>query len=155
MLQVGACIPAGRIRTQDFIDLADVADKYSGGEVRITCEENVIFPNVRNEDIEAMEKEPIFQKFEIHAGSVMRGLVSCTGSEFCGFGLVETKNRWVPLQPYALVSGQVIMQRPPFPLRLLRLSMRTHVTSCCRAHLSVDHCALRVFPLPIYHFGSA
>jgi ferredoxin-nitrite reductase len=94
-MQVGACVPAGRIQTQDFLDLADVADKYSGGEVRITCEENIIFPNVRNEDIPAMEQEPIFKRFEIYPGNVMRGLVSCTGSQFCGFALIETKNRCV------------------------------------------------------------
>mmetsp|Transcript_38908 Transcript_38908/g.97741 ORF Transcript_38908/g.97741 Transcript_38908/m.97741 type:complete len:156 (-) Transcript_38908:219-686(-) len=27
------------------------------------------------------------------AGNISRGLVSCTGSQFCGFGMVETKNR--------------------------------------------------------------
>lgn len=105
-------MPAGRIQTQDFLDLADVADKYSAGEVRITCEENVIFPNVRNEDIAAMEQEAIFKRFEIHPGNVMRGLVSCTGSQFCGFGLVETKNRCVKLLRACLrsesdVSGQL------------------------------------------------
>ncbi len=26
-------------------------------------------------------------------GPLERGMVSCTGSQFCGFGLVETKNR--------------------------------------------------------------
>jgi dissimilatory sulfite reductase (desulfoviridin) alpha/beta subunit len=95
-LQVGACVPAGRLQTADFTDLADVADRYSSGEVRITCEENVIFPNVKNEDIQAMSKEPIFKRFEIDAGNLMRGLVSCTGSQFCGFGLVETKQKCAP-----------------------------------------------------------
>ena len=73
--------------------MADIADKYSGGEMRITCEENILFPNVKNEDIEAMRAEPLFSKFLIDAGNVMRGLVSCTGSQFCGFALIETKNR--------------------------------------------------------------
>lgn len=27
------------------------------------------------------------------AGNLERGLVSCTGSQFCGFALIETKNR--------------------------------------------------------------
>lgn len=94
-VQVGACVPAGRLSTDDFYAMADVADKYSGGEVRITCEENILFPNVKNEDVEAMRAEPLFERFKIDAGNIMRGLVSCTGSQFCGFGLVETKNRCV------------------------------------------------------------
>lgn len=95
-MQVGACVPAGRFATEDFDAMADVADKYSGGEVRITCEENILFPNVSNDDIEAMRAEPLFEKFKIDAGNVMRGLVSCTGSQFCGFALIETKNRCHP-----------------------------------------------------------
>lgn len=90
---VGACVPAGRLQTADFEALADVADKYSGGEVRITCEENVIFPNVPNDSVPAMLKEPLFQRFKVDAGNLTRAMVSCTGSQFCGFGLVETKNR--------------------------------------------------------------
>ena len=86
-------MPAGRLQTDDFDALADVADKYSNGQVRITCEENVLFPNVKNEDVEALKKEKIFEKFEIEAGNIMRGLVSCTGAQFCGFAMIETKNR--------------------------------------------------------------
>ena len=92
-MQVGACVPAGRLQTADFYAMADIADKYSGGEVRITCEENILFPNVKNEDVDAMSAEPLFQKYKINPGNVMRGLVSCTGSQFCGFALIETKNR--------------------------------------------------------------
>jgi ferredoxin-nitrite reductase len=29
----------------------------------------------------------------VHAGNLERGLVSCTGSQFCGFALIETKQR--------------------------------------------------------------
>ena len=38
-------------------------------------------------------QEPIFQKYEINAGNLMRGLVSCTGAQFCGVAMIETKNR--------------------------------------------------------------
>lgn len=98
------------MQTEDFFALADVADKYSNGEVRISCEENVLFPNVKNEDIEAMRKEPIFERFLIDAGNIMRGLVSCTGSQFCGFGLVETKNKCAFLHNYVGRAVLVLLQ---------------------------------------------
>ncbi len=89
---VGACIPAGRMFARDFDDLAAVADKYGDGTVRVTVEQNVIIPNVDEADLEALQKEEVFQRFEIFPGNVTRGLVSCTGSQFCGFALAETKN---------------------------------------------------------------
>ena len=90
---VGACIPAGRMFAKDFDDLAAVADKYGDGSVRVTVEQNVVIPNVDEADLEALQKEEIFQRFEIFPGNIMSGLVSCTGSQFCGFALVETKNK--------------------------------------------------------------
>lgn len=40
------------------------------------------------------------------AGNLLRGLVSCTGSQFCPLGLVETKNR--ALQVRACMAGCLI-----------------------------------------------
>lgn len=90
---VGACVPAGRLTSQDMDTLAEVADKYSHGEMRLTVEQNIIFPNVANEQVEEMIKHPIFGKFKLRPGKISAGLVSCTGAQFCGLALIETKNR--------------------------------------------------------------
>lgn len=94
---VGACVPAGRLSTSEFDELADVADKYSNGEMRLTVEQNILFPNVANERVNEMCQEPIFEKFNIRPGKISGGLVSCTGSQFCGLALIETKNRAIAL----------------------------------------------------------
>eukprot|EP01025_Chloroclados_australasicus_P007920 TRINITY_DN1269_c0_g1_i2.p1 TRINITY_DN1269_c0_g1~~TRINITY_DN1269_c0_g1_i2.p1 ORF type:complete len:589 (-),score=63.39 TRINITY_DN1269_c0_g1_i2:316-2082(-) len=94
---VGACVPAGRLSTADFEELARISEEYGNGNVRITCEENVIFPFVPNDKVEAMSKDPLFQKFQLYPGPLIRGLVSCTGSNFCGFALIETKTRAVQI----------------------------------------------------------
>ncbi|KAG7671214.1 hypothetical protein KSW81_003352 [Nannochloris sp. 'desiccata'] len=93
MFWVGVCIPAGRMHAADFAELADVAEKYGDGSVRLTVEENIIIPNVTEANLAALQAEPVFQRLEIQAGPLMRGLVSCTGAQFCGLALIETKNR--------------------------------------------------------------
>jgi len=40
--------------------LADIADKYSQGEIRLTVEQNVIFPNVNNTKVSELLQEPLF-----------------------------------------------------------------------------------------------
>eukprot|EP01026_Neomeris_dumetosa_P084590 TRINITY_DN993_c0_g2_i1.p1 TRINITY_DN993_c0_g2~~TRINITY_DN993_c0_g2_i1.p1 ORF type:complete len:603 (+),score=82.85 TRINITY_DN993_c0_g2_i1:158-1966(+) len=92
---VGACVPAGRLSTSDFEEMARICEKYGDGTVRVTCEENVIFPFVKNENVVDMLKEPLFEKFLVNPGPLISGLVSCTGSNFCGFALIETKSRAV------------------------------------------------------------
>ena len=32
-------------------------------------------------------------RFKINPGNLSRGLVSCTGAQFCGVAIIETKNR--------------------------------------------------------------
>ena len=44
-------------------------------------------------DFVTAPQEPLFQKYMIEAPPLSRGLVSCTGAQFCGIALIETKNR--------------------------------------------------------------
>lgn len=115
---VGANVPAGRVATAEMMTLADIADKYSMGEMRLTVEQNVLFPNVKNEDVDALLAEPIFQKFKVKPGNVMGGLVSCTGAQFCGFAIVETKNRAIELAE--ILDEKLTVPRP----------VRMHWTGC-------------------------
>jgi hypothetical protein len=50
-------------------------------------------PNRTNFVLLCVRQEPLFQKFPVNAGPLLRGLVSCTGAQFCGIALIETKNR--------------------------------------------------------------
>jgi ferredoxin-nitrite reductase len=90
---VGACVPAGRIVADDFFAFADIAEKYGDGTVRLTVEQNLLFPNVPEDRLDELRQEPLFQKYMIEAPPLSRGLVSCTGAQFCGIALIETKNR--------------------------------------------------------------
>lgn len=94
---VGLNVPAGRLTADDFSTMADVADRYSGGEMRVTVEQNVIFPNVANDQVAALLAEPLVAKYPATPGPLAAGLVSCTGAQFCGIALIETKNRAMEL----------------------------------------------------------
>lgn len=52
-----------------------------------------MFPNIPEDRLDAMRQEAIFKTHQIEAPPLSRGLVSCTGSQFCGIALIETKNR--------------------------------------------------------------
>ena len=55
--------------------------RYGDGTVRLTVEQDVLFPFIPNDKVEALRKEPIFQKYKIDPGNLERGLVSCTGAQ--------------------------------------------------------------------------
>lgn len=94
-VRVGMLVPTGRLSVQECRDLADLADKYSDGEVRLTVEQNVIFPNVDEKAVDDFLKEDCLigenARFSVNPGFIEGNLVSCTGAQFCGLALIETK----------------------------------------------------------------
>ncbi|PSB31315.1 ferredoxin--nitrite reductase [Stenomitos frigidus] len=90
---VGLHVPVGRLLAADMFDLARIADVYGSGEIRLTVEQNVIVPNVPDSRLEPLLQEPLLKRFSTEPETLSRSLVSCTGSQFCNFALIETKNR--------------------------------------------------------------
>jgi nitrite reductase/ring-hydroxylating ferredoxin subunit len=53
--------------------------------------QNIILPNVPDSRIGELTAEPVLQELRYDPSEVMRGLVSCTGMDYCHFALIETK----------------------------------------------------------------
>jgi len=115
---VGLHVPVGRLYATDMFDLARLADVYGTGELRLTVEQNVVIPHVPDAHLEPLLQEPLLQKFSVAPGHLSRALVSCTGSQFCNFALIETKNRAM-----ALITELETELDCPKPIRL-------HWTGC-------------------------
>jgi ferredoxin-nitrite reductase len=115
---VGLHVPIGRMYAQDMFDLARMAEVYGSGEIRFTVEQNLIIPNVPDSRIGPLLKEPLLQRFTVNPNYLNRGLVSCTGSQFCGLAIIETKNR--ALAMIHELEQELIQPRP----------VRIHWTGC-------------------------
>lgn len=92
--RVGILVPAGRLSAKESRDLADLAEKYSGGEVRLTVEQNVILPNVDESAVDDLLQEKCLagdSRLKVNPGLIEGNVVSCTGAQFCGLALIETK----------------------------------------------------------------
>ncbi|MFM7888340.1 MAG: ferredoxin--nitrite reductase [Pseudanabaena sp.] len=94
---VGLQVPVGRMYAPDMYELARLADIYGNGDIRLTVEQNLLITNVSDEQVSALLQEPLLQKFPVNPDNLMRGLVSCTGNQFCPVAIVETKNRSLAL----------------------------------------------------------
>jgi NAD(P)H-dependent nitrite reductase large subunit len=88
----GLAIPVGRITDAQLFELARLADVYGTRDLRFTTSQNVIIPNVSDEKLSGLASEPLLGEFRTDPPGVIRGLVSCTGIDYCHFALVETKD---------------------------------------------------------------
>jgi nitrite reductase (NADH) large subunit len=88
---VGMLVPVGRITTAQMRGVADLAERYGTGDIRVTVQQNLIVPNIRGDRIGALADEPLFHELSYAPSPIMRGLVSCTGIDYCHMALIETK----------------------------------------------------------------
>jgi ferredoxin-nitrite reductase len=94
-VRVGILVPTGRLSPTECRQLAELADKYSKGEIRLTVEQNVLLPNIYEADVSELHAEPCLNgasRLKINPGFIEGNVVSCTGAQFCGLALIETKN---------------------------------------------------------------
>nr|GMC78408.1 ferredoxin--nitrite reductase, chloroplastic-like [Ipomoea batatas]GMC83342.1 ferredoxin--nitrite reductase, chloroplastic-like [Ipomoea batatas] len=116
---VGLHIPVGRIQADEMDELARLADQYGSGELRLTVEQNIIIPNVQTANVDALLKEPLLNdRFSPNPPILMKGLVACTGNQFCGQAIIETKARALKITEE--LQQRVAVTRP----------VRMHWTGC-------------------------
>ena len=88
---VGVAVPVGRMTSEQMLQVADLAENYGNGQIRLTVGQNLIIPNVPDRRLGELTAEPVLQELRYDPSEVMRGLVSCTGMDYCHFALIDTK----------------------------------------------------------------
>jgi ferredoxin-nitrite reductase len=95
LVYVGCSVPVGRMHGIDLIEAGRLAETYGDGSVRIGIDQNFILSGVPQDRLDDLLAEPLMQTYPPFPGPFERGVVACTGSEFCRFAVVETKERAV------------------------------------------------------------
>ncbi|MDW8223300.1 MAG: FAD-dependent oxidoreductase [Gemmatales bacterium] len=91
LFSVGLLVPVGRITTDQMRGVADLAERYGNGQIRLTVQQNIIIPNVPEDRLSALTDEPLLKELPINPSPILRGLVCCTGNDYCHFALIDTK----------------------------------------------------------------
>jgi ferredoxin-nitrite reductase len=88
---VGLNVTVGRMAGRDLVEAARLAAEYGDGGLRLATDQNLILTGVPEPRVEALLAEPLLATHSPTPGAFERGVVACTGSEFCRFAIVETK----------------------------------------------------------------
>jgi ferredoxin-nitrite reductase len=92
---VGFNVVAGRMGGDEFAAAARAAREHGTEDtsIRLATDQNFLATHVPEESVEALVEEPFAADYQPDPGPFARGAVGCTGSEFCNYGIIETKNR--------------------------------------------------------------
>jgi len=122
---VGVSVPVGRLPVAQALAIAEIAERYGTGEVRLTVWQNMIIPNISSVDLEAAQKAILAAGLRFEAGTVLSGTVACTGNKGCRFAASDTKSHAVALANQ--LDSHFKIQQP----------INLHVTGC--AHSCAQH----------------
>ncbi len=94
---IGAGVPVGHLTAKQLTRLADLAEHFGSGEVRLTVWQNFILPNIPIAYIETVGKSLRQMGFSTKASPVASGVIACTGNRFCKYAQADTKGHALAL----------------------------------------------------------
>ena len=126
---VGVAIPVGQITPKQMLRIADLADLYGSGEVRLTVWQNLIIPTVSDTYVETLKKALVKMGFDWRQSNLRSGFVACTGNSYCKYASSNTKGHALELMSH--LDKRVALDVP----------VNVHLTGCansCAQHYLGD-----------------
>ena len=130
LFYVGVTVLRGRIAPAQMQVAADLADRYASGELRTTNMQNLAIIHVPQASTGPLVRELNAAGLPVGGSAFARGIVACSGTEFCKLAITETKSfsRWL--------VEELDERLPGFEQHL-----KLHVTGCpnsCGQHWIAD-----------------
>jgi ferredoxin-nitrite reductase len=129
----GFNVIAGRMGGEEFAEAARAAKRYGTDDasVRLATDQNFLVSHIPVENVEDLLEEPFAHKYQPDPGAFSRGAVGCTGSEFCNYGIIETKKR---VRRWAKALDRVV--DTPEDLDVVRMHMSGCSASCAQPQIA-------------------
>jgi len=126
---VGATCPVGNITPKQMLRVAELAELYGNGEVRLTVWQNFIIPNVPDAFVPTLKRALDKAGLPTKQSNLASGVIACTGNSYCKFAQANTKGHALELTKY--LEKKLELDQP----------VNIHVTGCpnsCAQHYMGD-----------------
>src|ERR1700733_15525951 len=109
--------------------IADLAENYGSGDLRLTVWQNLLITNINDAYVETVKRSLLRIGLHYEADSITGGVIACTGNTGCKFAATNTKGQAVELAKY--LEKRVSLDQP----------INIHLTGCpnsCAQHYIGD-----------------
>ncbi|MBV8189903.1 MAG: NirA family protein [Alphaproteobacteria bacterium] len=128
-LYLGLVLPVGRLTSMQMRGLAEIAERFGSGTLRLTVWQNLLISDVADRDVGLCIAAINALGLGIEASAIRRGLVACTGNAGCKFAAANTKGHALRLADH--LERRVAVDLP----------VNIHLTGChhsCAQHYIGD-----------------
>jgi ferredoxin-nitrite reductase len=126
---VGVACPVGRLTTDRMRALADIAERYGSGTLRLTVWQNLLISDIADADLDAALAAIRAAGLDHQASAIRGALVACTGNAGCKFSAGDTKRHAAALADW--LEARIAVDQP----------LTIHLTGChhsCAQHYVAD-----------------
>lgn len=126
---LGVALPAGQITPKQMLRLAELADNYGSGDIRLTVWQNLVIPNIPVAFLETVKKAVQRIGLDWRQSPISSGIIACTGNRYCKYSSTDTKGHALQLAKY--LENRVVLDQP----------VNIHFTGCphsCAQHYMGD-----------------
>jgi sulfite reductase (ferredoxin) len=138
---VGFAPKAGRILGHQLRLVADLADAYGGGRVTTTTQQKMVVPDVDPDRVDELAARLDELDLRVRPSAFRKGMMACTGIEFCKLAITETKGR-------AQWLYQELEERLPGFEEPIRIHVNGCPNSCARFQIADIGLMGAVLPRP-------
>lgn len=125
----GATPPVGQLTAKQMRRLAELAELYGDGEIRLTVWQSVVLTGIAEAYVGLVEKSLKRMGFGVRPSPVSSGVVACTGNRYCKYAQSDTKGHAARLMAH--LEGRVALDS----------AVNIHFTGCphsCAQHAMGD-----------------
>jgi ferredoxin-nitrite reductase len=126
---IGVVMSAGRLEATQMRGLADIAEKFGSGTLRLTVWQNLLISDIPDSALDAAKAAIEAQGLDWRASNPRSGLVACTGNAGCKFAAADTKGHADAIARH--LDGRIVLDQP----------VNIHLTGChhsCAQHYVGD-----------------
>lgn len=126
---VGVVCPVGRLSSDRLRGLADIAERFGSGTLRLTVWQNLLISDIPDAGLDAALAAITGLGLDWRAGALRGGLVACTGNAGCKFSASDTKQHATLLVDW--LEARIRIDQP----------VNIHLTGChhsCAQHYVAD-----------------
>jgi ferredoxin-nitrite reductase len=126
---VGVVLPVGRLTVAQLRGLAEIAERFGSGTIRLTVWQNLLISDLANTDIPHVRRRLEQLGLDWRATNLRSALVACTGNAGCRFAAADTKRH--ALEVVQHLESRLSLDQP----------INIHLTGCphsCAQHYIGD-----------------
>lgn len=126
---LGVYVPVGNLPSDDARAIAEIADEFGSGDLRLTIFQNLLITNIPDEKLEACKAALTAAGIRFEASYLRGGAAACTGNRYCKFASSDTKDNTIDLINY--LETKITLDQP----------INIHTTGCphsCAQHYIGD-----------------